>query len=185
LGEKADKILLGGGLANIFFAAQGLNIGESVIEKESIQLAWTLSKNFKDKLVLPKDVAVYSTTDPKETAIVRNNYEIKPSEKICDIGPKAILEYANILKGAATICWNGPLGYFEKKPFRAGTMSLARVIGGVGKRSAFACAGGGETVAAIRQSHQLENIDHVSTGGGAMLEYLAGNVLPGLKALEK
>ncbi len=185
LGAKADKILLGGGLANIFFAAQGLNIGESVIEKESMQLAWTLSKNFKDKLVLPKDVAVYSTSDPKETAIVRNNYELKSSEKICDIGPKAILEYANILKGAATICWNGPLGYFEKKPFRAGTMSLARVIGGVGKRSAFACAGGGETVAAIRQSHQLENIDHVSTGGGAMLEYLAGNELPGLQALQK
>ncbi len=185
LGKQADKILLGGGLANIFLSAQGYNIGESVIEKESIQLAWTLLKNFKDKIVLPRDVAVFDTKNPKETAIVKNAYEIKNSEKIYDIGPKAILEYSKILKSAKTICWNGPLGYFEKKPFRAGTMALARVVGSVSTRTAFGAAGGGETVAAIRQAHQLENIDHVSTGGGAMLEYLAGNELPGLKALLK
>lgn len=185
LGEKADHILLGGGLANIFFAAEGLEIGESVIEKESKQLAWKILQNFKDKIVLPKDVAVFDTKNPKETAIVRNNYDIKPSEKICDIGPKAILEYAKILKSAKTICWNGPLGYFEKKPFRAGTMALARVIGAVSKGKTFGVAGGGETVAAIRQAHQLDYIDHVSTGGGAMLEYLSGATLPGLKALEK
>ncbi len=185
LGKRADHILVGGGLANIFFAAEGLNIGESVIEKESIKLAWTLLKNFKDKLVLPKDVAVFDTKNPKETAIVKNRYDIRPSEKICDIGPKAILEYAKILKTAKTICWNGPMGYFEKKPFRAGTLSLARIIGGVSKGKAFSAAGGGETVAAIRQAHQLEFYDHVSTGGGAMLEYLAGTELPGLKVLEK
>ncbi len=185
LGKRADYILVGGGLANIFFAAEGLCIGESVIEKESLKLAWSLQKNFKDKLILPKDVAVFNTTNPKETAIVRNRYDIKPTEKICDIGPKTILEYAKILKTAKTICWNGPVGYFEKKPFRAGTMALARVIGAVGKRKAFTAAGGGETVAAIRQAHQLENVDHVSTGGGAMLEYLSGSVLPGLKALQK
>lgn len=185
LGQRADHILLGGGLANIFLSAQGYNIGESVIEKESIKLAWTLLKNFKDKLVLPKDVAVFDTSNPKETPIVKNSYDLKSTEKICDIGPKAILEYAKILKSAKTVCWNGPLGYFEKKPFRAGTMALARVIGGVGKSKAFCAAGGGETVAAIRQAHQLENFDHVSTGGGAMLEYLAGSELPGLKALQK
>jgi phosphoglycerate kinase len=142
-------------------------------------------KNFKDKIVLPKDVAVFDTSNPKETAIVKNRYDIKPTEKICDIGPKAILEYSKILKSAKTICWNGPLGYFEKKPFRAGTMSLARMVGAVSKGKAFGVAGGGETVAAIRQAHQMEYIDHVSTGGGAMLEYLSGNKLPGLKALEK
>lgn len=185
LGKRADKILLGGGLANIFLSAQGYNIGESVIEKESLQLAWQLLKNFKDKLVLPRDVAVFDTSNPKETAIVKNAYNIKATEKICDIGPKAILDYAKILKDAKTICWNGPLGYFEKKPFRTGTMALAKVIGGLSTRTAFGAAGGGETVAAIRQAHQLENFDHVSTGGGAMLEYLADNELPGLKALEK
>lgn len=185
LGKKADRILLGGGLANIFFAAEGLEIGESVIEKESKKLAWQLLQNFKDKLVLPKDVAVFDTSNPKETAIVKNRYEIKPTEKICDIGPKAILEYSAILKSAKTICWNGPLGYFEKKPFRTGTMALAKIVGSVSKGKAFGVAGGGETVAAIRQAHQLEFIDHVSTGGGAMLEYLSGATLPGLKALEK
>ncbi|HEX3095708.1 MAG TPA: phosphoglycerate kinase [Patescibacteria group bacterium] len=185
LGERADHILIGGGLANIFFAAEGLGIGESIIEKESMQLAWSLLKNFKDKLVLPKDVAVFDTQNPKETPIVKNRYDVKSSEKICDIGPKTILEYSKILKGAATICWNGPLGYFEKKPFRTGTMALAKIVGAVSKRKAFGAVGGGETVAAVRQAHQLENIDHVSTGGGAMLEYLAGNELPGLKALEK
>lgn len=185
LGGRADHILVGGGLANIFFAAEGLEIGESVIEKKSEKLAWQLLKNFKGKLVLPKDVAVFDTKNPRGTAIVKDRFDIKPTEKICDIGPKAILEYSKILKSAKTICWNGPLGYFEKKPFRAGTMSLARIVGSVSKGKAFGVAGGGETVAAVRKAHQLEFIDHVSTGGGAMLEYLSGNKLPGLKALEK
>lgn len=185
LGKRADHILVGGGLANIFFAAEGLSIGESVIEKESVKLAWALMKNFKDKLVLPKDVAVFDTKNPSGKAIIKSRFDIRATEKICDIGPKTILEYAKILKQAKTICWNGPVGYFEKKPFRAGTMSLARIIGAVSKGKAFSAAGGGETVAAIRQAHQLEFFDHVSTGGGAMLEYLSGSDLPGLKVLEK
>lgn len=185
LGQHADHILVGGGLANVFMAAEGLEVGESVVEAESQQLAWTIMKNFKDKLLLPKDVAVFNTSNPKETAIVKDRYDISRTDKICDIGPKAILEYAKILKTAKTICWNGPLGYFEKKPFRTGTMALARIVGAVSKGKAFGVAGGGETVAAIRQAHQFEYIDHVSTGGGAMLEYLAGNKLPGIEALRK
>lgn len=185
LGKIADYILVGGGLANVFFAAQGLEIGESIVEKESQQLAWKILQNYKDKLILPKDVAVFDTTHPSEVAIIKDHYQIKSTEKICDIGPKTILEYATILKTAKTICWNGPVGYFEKKPFRTGTMALARIIGGVSKGRAFGLVGGGETVAAVRQAHQGEYIDHISTGGGAMLEYLAGNELPGLKALQK
>ncbi len=185
LGQKADKILVGGGLANVFMAAEGLETGESVVEKESQQLAWTILKNFKDKLVLPTDFAVFDTENPKETAIVKDRYNISKTEKICDIGPKTILEYAKILKTAKTICWNGPVGYFEKKPFRTGSMALAKIVGSVSKGKAFGVAGGGETVAAIRQAHQFEYIDHVSTGGGAMLEYLAGNKLPGIEALRK
>jgi phosphoglycerate kinase len=185
LGAQADYILVGGGLANVFMAAEGLEIGESVVEGESQQLAWQILNNFKGKLILPKDVAVFDTNNPKETAIIKSRFDIKPSEKVCDIGPKAILEYSKILKTAKTICWNGPLGYFEKKPFRAGTMALAKIVGAVSKGKAFGVAGGGETVAAIRQAHQFEYIDHVSTGGGAMLEYLSENPMPGLKALEK
>jgi phosphoglycerate kinase len=185
LGKKADKILVGGGLANVFMAAEGLEIGESVIERESQQLAWMILKNFKDKIVLPKDVAVFDTALPQETAIIRNRYDVTKTEKICDIGPKAILDYAQIIKTAKTICWNGPLGYFEKKPFRAGTLSLARVVGGVSKGKAFGVVGGGETVAAVRQAAQEEYIDHVSTGGGAMLVYLSGAKMPALEALKK
>lgn len=185
LGKKADHILVGGGLANVFMAAEGLEIGESVVEKESQQLAWGIMKNFKDKLVMPQDFAVFDTSNPKETAIVKDKYDISKTEKICDIGPKTILAYAKILKTAKTICWNGPVGYFEKKPFRTGTMALARVVGSVSSGKAFGVAGGGETVAAIRQAHQFEYIDHVSTGGGAMLEYLTGNKLPGIEALRK
>ncbi len=185
LGAQADFILVGGGLANVFFSAQGLEVGESVVETESQKVAWTIMKNFKDKLVLPKDVAVFDTNNPKETAIVKDRYDIRHTEKICDIGPKTILEYAKILKTAKTICWNGPLGYFEKKPFRTGTMALAKIVGAVSKGKAFGVAGGGETVAAIRQAHQFEYIDHVSTGGGAMLEFLAGDKLPGIEALKE
>ncbi len=182
LGRKADYILIGGGLANLFFAAEGLEVGQSIVEEESRKLAWKIATNFKKKLVLPKDVVVH--TNRGNGAVVRNKYEIKSSEAIYDIGPKTILEYANILKQAKTICWNGPLGYFEQKPFRTGTYSLARVIGGEGNGRSFVVAGGGETVEAIRQTHQQDNIDHLSTGGGAMLEYLAGNKLPGLEALK-
>lgn len=185
LGAQADFILVGGGLANVFFSAQGLEVGESVVETESQKVAWTIMKNFKDKLVLPKDVAVFDTNNPKETAIVKDRYDIRHTEKICDIGPKTILEYAKILKTAKTICWNGPLGYFEKKPFRTGTMALAKIVGAVSKGKSFGVAGGGETVAAIRQAHQFEYIDHVSTGGGAMLEFLAGDKLPGIEALKE
>jgi phosphoglycerate kinase len=185
LGSQADYILVGGGLANVFFAAQGLEIGESVVEKESEKVAWQIMKNFKDKLVLPQDVAVFDTNNPKETAIVKDRYDIKRTEKICDIGPKTILEYAKILKSAKTICWNGPVGYFEKKPFRTGTMALAKIVGAVSSNKAFGLVGGGETVAAVRQAHQLEYIDHVSTGGGAMLEFLAGDKLPGIEALKE
>ncbi|HEX3099946.1 MAG TPA: phosphoglycerate kinase [Patescibacteria group bacterium] len=184
MGRQADKILVGGGLANVFMAAEGLEVGESVVEKESQNLAWSIMQNFKDKLVLPKDFAVFDTNNPKETAIVKDRFDIGKTEKICDIGPKTILEYAKVLKTAKTICWNGPVGYFEKKPFRTGTMALAKIVGSVGKGSAFVVVGGGETVAAVRQAHQFEYYDHVSTGGGAMLEYLSGNKLPGIEALK-
>ena len=104
-------------------------------------------------------------------------------EIILDIGPKTILAFAGELKKAKTIVWNGPLGYFEKKPFDTGTMSLARLIGGMSSGRCFGVVGGGETVNAVREAHQENYIDHLSTGGGAMLEFLAGDKLPGLEAL--
>ncbi len=184
VGKKADSVLLGGGLANLFFAAKGMEVGKSKIEAEAVKVAWQLEKNFREKIHLPQDVVVAEDSVDKSSIRVCVPYEVRKNETILDIGPKTILAYASIIKNAKTVVWNGPLGHFEVKPFDTGTISLARIIGSVGKRKAFAVVGGGETVDAVRQCHQFEHIDHVSTGGGAMLEFLAGKKLPGVEALK-
>lgn len=184
LGKRADTILVGGGLANLFFAARGYEIGKSKAESEAVKLAWQMDKNFKGKLVLPVDVVVANAKLERNSIRTCAPHEVKKSELILDAGPKTILAFAKILKQAKTITWNGPLGFFEHPPFHHSTMALARVIGGVATGKAFAVVGGGETVDAIRQAHQEQYVDHVSTGGGALLEYLAGKELPGIKALE-
>ncbi len=184
LAKKADKILLGGGISNLFFLSKGYEIGLSKVEKTAEKTAWHLEKNYKDKIFLPLDVVVADEKMDKYSIRVCAPHEIGKKEMVLDIGPKTILAFAQQLKAAKTIVWNGPLGHFEIKPFDTGTMSLARVVGGVSTRSAYGLVGGGETVDAVRLSHQFEHIDHVSTGGGAMLEYLAGKELPGIEALK-
>jgi phosphoglycerate kinase len=185
LGKRADQILIGGGLANLFLRAKGYDIGNHQFDKAGYQLSKQLLLNLKHKLVFPDDVIVYSSQKRTGSKILAKNLtEILQTDKVYDIGPKTILTYTKILQNAGTICWNGPMGFFEEKPYRTGTMALAKVIGGVGKRKAYIVAGGGETVAAIRQSGQFDHFDHVSTGGGAMLEYLAGSKLPGIEALK-
>lgn len=183
LGRLCGTVLLGGGLANLFFLADGLEVGASKVERGAVKEAWQLKRNFKDKIVLPEDVVVAKDPHDRSGIRVKSPYEVKSDELILDIGPKTILRYAQILRAARTIVWNGPLGHFEVKPFHTGTMALAQVIGGVATRTAFAVVGGGETVDAVRQAKQLEHMDHVSTGGGAMLEVLAGKDLPGVTAL--
>jgi 3-phosphoglycerate kinase len=184
LGEKADKILVGGGVANLMFKAKGLEVGLSRIEEGEMKTAWAIEKNYKNKLVLPVDVVVANEKLEKHSIRVCAPHEVGKTEMILDAGPKTILAFSKELKLAKTILWSGPLGLFEKKPFDTATMALARLIGGRGKGKAFAVAGGGDTVDAIRQAHQFEHLDHVSTGGGAMLEYLAGKKLPGIEALK-
>ena len=183
LGKRADKILLGGGLANLIFKAKGLEVGLSKVEDSALKTAWQLEKNFKGKLVLPVDVVVANKKMDKNSIRVCSPYEVTRNEQMLDIGPKTILLFANEIKAAKTIVWNGPMGHFEVPPFHTGTLSLARLIGGRGKGFAYTVAGGGETEDAIRLAHQFNNIDHVSTGGGAMLEFLAGKKLPGIEAL--
>lgn len=185
LGKKADTLLVGGGLANLFFAARGYEIGKSKAEHESVKLAWQTDKNFKGKIVLPVDVVVANSEMDKASVRTCAPHEVKKNELILDAGPKTILAFAKVLKEAKTVVWNGPLGFFEHKPFHHGTMALGRIVGAVGTGRAYAVVGGGETVDAIRQAGQAEYVDHLSTGGGAMLEYLAGTKLPGIVALEK
>lgn len=184
LGKRADHILLGGGLANLIFKSKGLEIGLSKIEAEAEKIAWGLEKNYKHKLVLPVDVVVAHQDMHKDSIRVCTPYDIRKDELVLDCGPKTILEFSKYLKTAETIVWNGPLGHFEVKPFHTATMALARLIGGRGKGHAYAVVGGGETVDAVRQCHQAEHVDHLSTGGGAMLEFLAGKPLPGIEALK-
>jgi phosphoglycerate kinase len=184
LGKKADKILVGGGVANLMFKSKGLEIGLSKIEEGEAKIAWEIEKNYKDKLMLPLDVVVVDEKMDKDTIRVTSPYEVGKNEQILDAGPKTILAFAQEIKKAKTILWSGPLGRFEVRPFHHATMALARLIGGRGKGIAFVIVGGGDTVDAVRQAHQFDNIDHVSTGGGAMLEYLAGKKLPGIEALK-
>lgn len=184
LGEKASKILLGGGIANLFFLAKGYEIGLSTVEKEAEKTAWVLEKNFKNKIMLPLDLVVCNEKMERHSIRCCLPHEVGKKELILDAGPKTIMAFAKELKVAKTIVWNGPLGRFEVKPFDMATMALSRIIGSVATRKAFVVAGGGETVNAIRLSHQFPHFDHVSTGGGAMLEYLAGKKLPGIEALK-
>lgn len=185
LGKRADQILIGGGLANLFLAVQGYDIDTKQFEKSDLLLTKQILTNLKTKIVLPKDVVVEAKQKVRSTKVLhRNVTELQKSDLVYDIGPKTILEYSKILRNAKTICWNGPLGYFEQPAFRTGTMAIAKVVGALGKRKAYAVVGGGETVAAVRQSGQEQYFDHISTGGGAMLEYLAGNKLPGIEALK-
>ncbi|MBI3232276.1 MAG: phosphoglycerate kinase [Candidatus Doudnabacteria bacterium] len=184
LGNKADKILVGGGVASLMFKTKGYEVGFSRIEEAESKIAWQIMQNFKDKLVFPLDVVVANKSMDKESIRVCLPHEVSPAEQILDAGPKTILEFSKHIKAAKTIVWSGPLGLYEKRPFHHATFALARLIGGRGKGRAFVVAGGGDTVDAIRQTHQFEHIDHVSTGGGAMLEYLAGRKLPGIEALK-
>ncbi len=185
VGERADSILLAGGLANLMFLAHGFEIGLSPIEVKGKKSAWQILKNFKDRIFLPVDLVVANKNMDKKSIRVTPATGVRKNEIIYDIGPKTILEFSKKIKVAKTLVWNGPLGKFEHRPFDTSTMALARVVGGVSKGKCYAAVGGGETVDAIRLAGQADYIDHLSTGGGAMLEFLAGKKLPGIQALEK
>lgn len=185
LGKSADHILLGGGLANVILRAKGFEVGQSIIDEESVEAAKFIAKNYKDKLVLPDDVVVARGKKEFEQVRSVSVTQVTGRDVIYDIGPKTILKYSQILKKAKTIVWNGPMGLFEEKKFSTGTKALAHIVGAVSKGKCYGVVGGGETVDAVRGTHQTSHIDHVSTGGGAMLEFLAGKRLPGLVALDK
>ncbi len=188
LGKRADKILVGGALANLFFRAKGYETGQSVLEADKLELAQELLRNFKDKIILPDDVVV-AETQPGEHAEFKNiriaqPAGIKPREAVLDIGPKTILNFSSYIKTAKKMVWNGPMGYFENKSFSYGTMSIARIFASKCRARAYGLAGGGDTLSAIHLARVEDQIDFISTGGSAMLDFLAGEDLPGIKALE-
>ncbi len=183
LGKKVDAILLGGGLANSILSQRGYEIGASAIEPGAASVARTIYRNFKNKIVLPVDLVVANKKMDRKSIRVVPITGVKKNEVIYDIGPKTILEYSKVIKKSRMLVWNGPMGLFETKPFHTGTMSLARIIGGVGKGKCYTVVGGGETVDAMRLAVQADYVDHLSTGGGAMLAFLAGEKLPALEVL--
>jgi phosphoglycerate kinase len=181
LAQDADQLLIGGALANLFLKAKGFEIGLSFCESDKLSLAEELLRNFKDIIVLPTDVIV-SDMSKEHIAIVSAD-SVKPDQAIYDIGPKTILAFSNAIKTARKMVWNGPVGLFEEQQFSTGTMSIGRIFAARCQGFAYGVAGGGDTLEAINQAQIADQLDFVSTGGGAMLDYLAGKTLPGIAAL--
>jgi phosphoglycerate kinase len=184
LSKTADKILIGGALANTLYVANGIKVGKSLVDKDS--LTWSKKfikqKKVKDKIILPLDFLVENT---KKEVVIRKLDDIKKTDIIYDIGPDTIAEFSVEIKKAQTLIWNGPLGRFEMKKFRQGTMSIARSLALQSKKEAVCIVGGGETVEALGALDYKKYIDWISTGGGAMLSFLAHEDMPGLKGLIK
>ncbi|TSC66261.1 MAG: phosphoglycerate kinase [Candidatus Doudnabacteria bacterium Gr01-1014_77] len=183
LGKSAEHVLVGGGPANLFFLAQGFEIGESLCEKQELDVAKDLMRNYKQKLVLPVDVVVAKAKDHTQARVCKPDQVLK-DEAILDIGPQTTLFFSKIVKASKKMVWNGPMGLFEEKQFSHGTMSLALIFAARCKGYAYGVVGGGDTLDALNKAKVLDQIDFVSTAGGATLDFLAGENLPGLKALE-
>ena len=176
--DAGDKVLLGGGVANTVFFAKGYPLGESCSEKDSQRFLHNLDLNNKN-LYLPTDGVLASVA--KVDGRLADVKEGTREECMLDIGPKTISLFTSLIKDAKTIFWNGPMGVTENDKFLSGTLELAKNIG---ETQAFKLVGGGDTIAALDQNNLLDKFDHVSTGGGAMLEFLAGQKLPGIEILK-
>jgi phosphoglycerate kinase len=181
LAPKSEKILIGGAIANSFLKAQGYEIGNS--KAAEIPLAKEILRNYKDKIVLPVDLVVAKSEDGVARSTTPD--KVRPEEFIFDIGPETVRNFARYIKEAKTLIWNGPLGLIEQKKFSFGSMAIAQAFASRTKGSAYGIVGGGESLEVVARAKVGQFIDHVSTGGGAMLEYLAGKSLPGIKILDK
>ncbi|MBU6447343.1 phosphoglycerate kinase [Patescibacteria group bacterium] len=184
LGKQAANILVGGGPANLFLLAKGYEIGDSLCERDQINVAQDLMRNFKDKIILPVDMVVADKNDHAKLRVSSPD-QISKNEQILDIGPQTILLFSKYIKAAKKMVWNGPMGLFEEKSFSHGTMSIASIYAARCKGFAYGVVGGGDTLEAINKAKVADQIDFVSTAGSATLDYLAGEQLPGLIALER
>ncbi len=178
---KVDSLLIGGGMANTFFKAQGLEVGDSLVEEDSLDMARELLAEGGDKLVLPVDVVVADAFAADANHKVVGVDEVEPGWRILDIGPATIAHFANRLAPAKTVVWNGPMGVFEFPAFAKGTLAVAEILAGL---DATTIIGGGDSAAAVNESGLADKMTHISTGGGASLEYLEGKELPGVAALD-
>jgi phosphoglycerate kinase len=182
---KVDSLLIGGAMAYTFLKAEGKQVGKSLVEEDKVELAKSLLQDAKSKnvrLLLPQDNVVAEKIDAAaKTQTVKTEQGIPADQTGLDIGPETIAVFSKEIAGARTIVWNGPMGVFEVAPFARGTMKIAEAI--AGNRGATSIVGGGDSVAAVHQSGLADKITHISTGGGASLEFLEGKKLPGVEAL--
>ena len=183
LSKVADQLIVGGGIANTFIAAEGHNVGKSLYEADLIPEAQRLSK--ATNIPVPVDVRVGTEFSETAPAVEKAVNEVAENESIFDIGDKSAEELAAIIRGAKTILWNGPVGVFEFPNFRKGTEIVAQAIVDATANGAFSIAGGGDTLAAIDLFGIADKISYISTGGGAFLEFVEGKVLPAVEILEQ
>ncbi|HVB97307.1 MAG TPA: phosphoglycerate kinase [Chloroflexota bacterium] len=178
---RVDRLLVGGGMANTFLKAQGLEIGRSLVEEDRVPVAKQIISQAGAKLALPIDVVVADRPDPTALPEVVSIDQVPTDKMILDIGPRTADLFAQVFQTAGTVIWNGPLGVAEIPPFAEGTLGVARALA---QSKAVSIVGGGDLVGILEQLGLAEQMSHVSTGGGASLEFLEGKVLPGVAALE-
>ena len=178
--SKADKLIIGGGMANTFLAAQGLNMQDSLVETASLETAKSILAKSGDKLILPVDAVIADKFDAEANTQVVDVDKIPAGWRMLDVGPKTLELYKRALGGAKLIVWNGPVGVFEMPKFAEGTFALARMLAESGATTVI---GGGDSASAVKKAGVAKQMTHVSTGGGASLEFLEGKELPGVAAL--
>jgi phosphoglycerate kinase len=180
--SKVDSLLIGGGMANTFFVAQGKDVGSSLVEAEAVSTARQLLDKHANRIILPVDCTVASEFGAEAEARVTSVDDVPTGWMILDIGPATIAHFANRLAPAKTVVWNGPMGVFEFPRFAEGTYAVARALAGLGEATTI--IGGGDSAAAVEKSGLADKMSHISTGGGASLEFLEGKSLPGVAALD-
>jgi phosphoglycerate kinase len=179
---RCDTLLIGGGMANTFLKAKGLGVGDSLVEDDALGTAKDLMAKAGARMLLPVDVVIAQAMDagaPKQTVAAD---KVPAGWRILDVGPETVKKYKAALLPAKTVVWNGPMGVFEMAPFAAGTKAVAAVLAEL--KGATTVVGGGDSVAAVTQAGLADKISHISTGGGASLEFLEGKPLPGVVALK-
>jgi phosphoglycerate kinase len=181
---KVDQILLGGAMACTFFKAMGLETGKSLVEPDRVDLARNLMKKAGKKLVLPEGGVIARELTPNAESRTVKREAIPPDWAVYDIDPSTERSFAAIIERAGTVVWNGPMGVFETPPFDHGTLAIARAMAGATGNGGITVIGGGDSAAAVAQAGLTDQITHVSTGGGASLEFLEGKELPGVAALD-
>ena len=180
LAAKCDRLIIGGGMANTFLAAKGLNMQDSLVEAEALETAKTLLAKLGDKLVLPVDAIIADKFDAEANTQTVDVDKVPAGWRMLDVGPKTISVYKSTLDGAKLIVWNGPVGVFEMPKFAEGTFALAKMLA---ESKAVTVIGGGDSASAVKKAGVAKQMTHISTGGGASLEFLEGKELPGVAAL--